>query len=121
MVKKYFDQKLDQYNQTKNLLNRKELGDFLKEKLGEDYGAFDKKKISGVRSGAEKSQFGQYVDDKLFVNEFSGGQQKYYKKPTDAQIKFIKENLFDDVTTNSLNKSTLDTVKKNRQLIWFYL
>jgi len=106
------DEKLDQYNQTKNLLNRKELGDFLKEKLGEDYGAFDKKKISGVRSGAEKSQFGQYVDDKLFVNEFSGGQQKYYKKPTDAQIKFIKENLFDDVTTNSLNKSTLDTVKK---------
>ncbi len=109
---KDFDKKLDQYNQTKNLLNRKELGDFLKEKLGKDYGAFDKKKISGVRSGAEKTKFGQYVDDKLFVNEFSGGQQKYYKKPTDAQIKFMKENLFDDVTTNSLNKSTLDTVKK---------
>jgi hypothetical protein len=108
-----FDKRLDQYNQTKNLLSRKELGDFLKEKLGEDYGAFDKKKISGVRSGAEKSQFGQYVDDKLFVNEFSGGQQKYYKKPTDAQIKFIKENLLNETqATNSLNKSTLDTVKK---------
>ena len=108
-----FDKRLDQYNQTKNLLNRKELGDFLKEKLGEDYGAFDKKKISGVRSGAEKSQFGQYVDDKLFVTEFSGGQQKYYKKPTDAQIKFIKENLLNETqATNSLNKSTLDTVKK---------
>jgi len=110
---KDFDKRLDQYNQTKNLLNRKELGDFLKEKLGEDYGAFDKKKISGVRSGAEKSQFGQYVDDKLFVNEFSGGQQKYYKKPTDAQIKFMKENLLNETqATNSLNKSTLDTVKK---------
>jgi len=108
-----FDKRLDQYNQTKNLLSRKELGDFLKEKLGEDYGAFDKKKISGVRSGAEKSQFGQYVDDKLFVTEFSGGQQKYYKKPTDAQIKFIKENLLNETqATNSLNKSTLDTVKK---------
>ena len=108
-----FDKRLDQYNQTKNLLSRKELGDFLKEKLGEDYGAFDKQKISGVRSGAEKSQFGQYVDDKLFVNEFSGGQQKYYKKPTDAQIKFIKENLLNETqAANSLNKSTLDTVKK---------
>ena len=112
-----FDKRLDQYNQTKNLLSRKELGDFLKEKLGEDYGAFDKQKISGVRSGAEKSQFGQYVDDKLFVNEFSGGQQKYYKKPTDAQIKFIKENLLNETqAANSLNKSTLDTVKKINSL-----
>ena len=104
-----FDRKLNQYNQTKNLLSREELSNFLTEKLGKE---FSSKKISGVRSGSEKSKFGQYVDDKLFATEFGDGQQKYYKKPTDAQIKFIKQNLLEGGMKNNLNKNTVSTIKK---------
>ena len=104
-----FDKRLDQYNQTKNLLSREELSNFLTEKLGKE---FSSKKISGVRSGSEKSKFGQYVDDKLFATEFGDGQQKYYKKPTDAQIKFIKQNLLEGGMKNNLNKNTVSTIKK---------
>ena len=107
------DQKLDRFKQTKNLLSRKELGDFLTKKIGIK---FDKNKIFGRRyslvSGENKSKFGQFVDDKLFAMEFADGQQKYYKKPTDAQIKFIKENLLQNVQKNSLNTNTLNTIKK---------
>ena len=102
-------EKLNQYNQTKNLLSREELSNFLTEKLGKE---FSSKKISGVRSGSEKSKFGQYVDDKLFATEFGDGQQKYYKKPTDAQIKFIKQNLLEGGMKNNLNKNTVSTIKK---------
>jgi len=107
------DQKLDRFKQTKNLLSRKELGDFLTKKIGIK---FDKNKIFGRRyslvSGENKSKFGQFVDDKLFAMEFADGQQKYYKKPTDTQIKFIKENLLQNVQKNSLNTNTLNTIKK---------
>jgi len=103
------DEKLDKFKQTKNLLSREELSNFLTEKLEKE---FSGKKISGVRSGSKKSKFGQYVDDKLFAIEFGDGQQKYYKKPTDAQIKFIKKNLLQDVRKNSLNTNTLNTIKK---------
>ena len=103
------DEKLDKFKQTKNLLSREELSNFLTEKLGKE---FNSKKISGVRSGSEKSKFGQYVDDKLFATEFGDGQQKYYKKPTDAQIKFIKQNLLEGGMKNNLNKNTVSTIKK---------
>ena len=103
------DEKLDKFKQTKNLLSREELSNFLTEKLGKE---FSGKKISGVRSGSEKSKFGKYVDDKLFATEFGDGQQKYYKKPTDAQIKFIKQNLLEGGMKNNLNKNTVNTIKK---------
>ena len=110
---KNIDEKLDKFRQTKNLLNREELGNFLTKNLGVE---FDKYKIfgrrSGLISGEKKTAFGKYVDDKLFEIEFGDGQQKYYKKPTDAQIKFIKENLLQDVRKNSLNTNTLNTIKK---------
>jgi hypothetical protein len=107
------DQKLDKFKQTKNLLSRKELGDFLTKEIGVK---FNNNKIFGRRyslvSGENKSKFGQFVDDKLFAMEFADGQQKYYKKPTDTQIKFIKENLLQNVQKNSLNTNTLNTIKK---------
>ena len=110
---KNIDKKLDKFSQTKNLLSREELGNFLTKNLGVE---FDKYKIfgrrSGLISGEKKTKFGQYVDNKLFAIEFGDGQQKYYKKPTDAQIKFIKENLLQDVRKNSLNTNTLNTIKK---------
>jgi len=114
-----FPRKQKIYSETKDLLNIDELAEY----LGKEFNTnISRNKIRGSFGADNRTAFGKYIRDNLFVDTFGSikgkiegevkGNVSYYKKPTKTQIDQIKkQNLVFDTRTNTLKPKTLKNIK----------
>ena len=110
-----FKRKKKILDETRGLISEEKLAEILTEELGEK---IDKTKLMGKFGKGERTQFAQLIDDLLYKGNWgsikggdTGGSVRYFKKPSQRDIKnILKADVLGDVRINTLKSNTVKNV-----------